>query len=55
MYFVAVTLPNIQGFISSLMVLLGTSLLAIGFYRYKKKAAKVVYTYLSLEKMPSVI
>jgi hypothetical protein len=55
MYFVAVILPSIQGFISSLMVVLGTSLLAIGFYKFKQKTAKVVYSYISLEKMPSAI
>jgi hypothetical protein len=55
MYFIAVVLPNIQGFISSFMVVLGTSLLAIGFYRFQQKAAKVVYSYISLDTMPSSI
>ncbi|PNF20587.1 hypothetical protein B7P43_G04866 [Cryptotermes secundus] len=53
MYFIAVILPNIQGFISSFMVILGSSLLAIGFYRFKHKAAKVVYSYISLDTIPS--
>lgn len=55
MYIIAVILPNIQGFISSFMVILGTSLLAIGFYRFQQKAAKVVYSYISLDTMPSSI
>jgi hypothetical protein len=54
-YFIAVILPNIQGFISSFMVVLGTSLLAIGFFRFQRKAAKRVYNYISLERMPSSI
>jgi hypothetical protein len=55
MYFVAVVLPNIQGFISSFMVILGTSLLAVGFYRFHQKASKVVYNYISLDTMPSSV
>jgi hypothetical protein len=55
MYFVAVVLPNIQGCISSFLVILGTSLLAIGFYRFHQKAAKMVYNYISLDTMSSSI
>jgi uncharacterized membrane protein YidH (DUF202 family) len=52
MYFVSVVLPNVQGFISSFLVILGVALLAVGLYRFHQKAAKVVYSYISLDTMP---
>jgi hypothetical protein len=55
MYFVAVVLPNVQGFISSSLVVLGTCLLAVGLYRFHQKAAKAVYNYISLDTISTSI
>jgi hypothetical protein len=51
-YFIVVILPNSQGIISALMVVLGLSLLAIGVYRFQRKVTKVVYSYISLDAVP---
>ncbi|KDR20475.1 Scavenger receptor class B member 1 [Zootermopsis nevadensis] len=55
MYFVVVVLPNVQGVVSALLVVLGTSLLAIGVFRFQRKATKAVYSYISLDTVPSSI
>jgi hypothetical protein len=52
-YFVAVVLPKLQLFLSTLMVVLGTSLLAVGVYRFQQKATKVVYDYIPVGMIPS--
>jgi hypothetical protein len=52
MYFIVVVLPNVQGMISSFFVVLGTSLIAIGVFRFQQKATKVVYNYISLDTVP---
>jgi hypothetical protein len=53
MYFVAVVLPKLQMFLSTFMVVLGTSLLAVGVYRFQQKASKFVHDYIPLETMSS--
>jgi hypothetical protein len=55
MYFIVVILPNVQGIISSLLVLLGISLLFIGVLRFHRKATKAVYSYISLDTVPPSI
>lgn len=52
-YFIAVVLPKLQVFLSTLMVVLGTSLLAVGVYRFQQKASKVVYDYIPVDIIPS--
>jgi hypothetical protein len=53
MYFIAVVLPKLQVFLSTFMVVLGISLLAVGVYRFQKRASKVVYDYIPVDTMSS--
>jgi scavenger receptor class B protein 1 len=53
MYFIAVVLPKLQAFLSTFMVVLGTSLLAVGIYRFQKRASKVVYDYIPVDTLSS--
>jgi len=53
MYFTAVILPKLQVFLSTFMVVLGTSLLAVGVYRFQKRASKVVYDYIPVDTLSS--
>ena len=48
-YFIAVVLPKLQVFLSTFMVVLGTSLLAVGIYRFQKRVTKVVYDYIPVD------
>jgi hypothetical protein len=52
-YFIAVVLPKLQVFLSTFMVVLGTSLLAVGFYRFQQRASKVVYDYTAVDTISS--
>jgi hypothetical protein len=52
-YFVAVVLPKLQVFLSTFMVVLGLSLLAVGVYRFQKRASKVVYDYIPVDTISS--
>lgn len=52
-YFIAVVLPKLQVFLSTVMVMLGTSLLAVGIYTFQKKASKAVYEYIPVDTIPS--
>jgi hypothetical protein len=53
LYFIAVVLPKLQAFLSTFMVVLGMSLLAVGVYRFQKRASKVVYDYIPVDTIPS--
>jgi hypothetical protein len=53
MYFVAVVLPKLEVVLSTFMIVLGTSLLTVGVYRFQQKASKFVHDYIPLETMPS--
>jgi hypothetical protein len=53
MYFVAVVLPKLQAFLSTFMVVLGTSLFGVGVYRFQKKASKVLCDYIPVHSMSS--
>jgi len=52
-YFIAVVLPKLQVFLSTFMVVLGTSLLAVGVFRFQKRASKVVYDYIPVDTISS--
>lgn len=52
-YFIAVVLPKLQVFLSTFMVVLGTSLLAVGIYTFQKRASKVVYDYIPVDTISS--
>jgi hypothetical protein len=52
-YFIAVVLPKLQVFLSIFMVVLGTSLLAVGVFRFQKRASKVVYDYIPVDTITS--
>jgi uncharacterized membrane protein len=52
-YFIAVVLPKLQVFVSTFMVVIGTSLLAVGVYRFQQQASKVVYDYIPVDTIPS--
>jgi hypothetical protein len=53
LYFVSVVLPKLQVFLSTFMVVLGTSLLAVSVYRFQQKASKMVYDYIPVDTVPS--
>jgi hypothetical protein len=53
MYFIAVVLPKLQVFLSIFMVVLGTSLFAVGVYMFLQKSSKCVHDYIPLKMMSS--
>jgi hypothetical protein len=53
LYFVAVVLPILQVFLSTFLVVFGTSLFAVGVYKFQQKASKVMYDYIPVDTIPS--